>query len=361
MRGKRILLSFLLLVPAFAVRASDKPLLIELQPREFARPYGVSASGAVVAGTFANGGGFYWMPTTGVIAIGGISAVTVSGDGSTIIGSALDSRGLINAAIWQRAAEWKVLGGFTPGAVGCDRSLSNVADVSRDGRVIVGHAWDGCISRAFRWEESTGMVAVGSSVPGEISDAAGVSGDGKVVVGSQQGADGYDKGAKWVDGKQELIPGVEGFVGQAKAANVDGTVIVGRICAPSAFRPGDANAQTAWVWSRLNGTRCLPAPRFRPTPGPPVNVTANATSDDGRVIGGEQGIGSADTEAIIWIDQEAFYLKDYLRAHGVPNAFETWVNTGSITDISPDGRILVGTGASASGFRGYIVILGDQR
>jgi hypothetical protein len=83
-------------------------------------------------------------------------------------------------------------------------------------------------------------------------------------------------------------------------------------------------------------------------------------SDDGRVIGGGQNVGgSPDSDAIIWIDGTPSYLKDYLRANGVPNAFETWINTGAINGISPDGRVLVGSGAALGGFRGYIVILGD--
>ena len=362
MRGKRVILSLLLLVPAFAVRASDKALLIELDPRSAALPAGVSASGAVVAGSLAGIGGFYWMPTTGTIFIGGLGASTVSRDGSTIVGAALDSNAITNAAIWQRAAEWKLLGSFRPGAAACDRSLSSAQDVSGDGKVVVGNAWDGCtFTRAFRWEESTGMVDLGSAFAGHSSLAAGVSADGKVVVGYQEDVTGFRRASRWADGKQELLTGPDGVIGTANAANLDGTIVVGRGCNPNAIRPGDTNVQSAWMWTRLNGTRCLPAPRFRPTPGPPVNVGANATSDDGRVIGGEQGIGTDDTDAVIWIDQETFYLKEYLQAHGVPNAFANWINTGAITDISPDGRILVGKGAALGGFRGYIVILGDQR
>ncbi len=102
------------------------------------------------------------------------------------------------------------------------------------------------------------------------------------------------------------------------------------------------------------------ATSLRVSPGPLIIVEANATSDDGRVIGGGQSVGgSPDSDAVIWIDRVPHYLKDYLRANGVPNAFETWINTGTITDISPDGRILVGKGAARAGFRGYIVILGD--
>jgi hypothetical protein len=89
-----------------------------------------------------------------------------------------------------------------------------------------------------------------------------------------------------------------------------------------------------------------------------VGVEAKATSDDGQVIGGGQDIGgSADSNAIVWIGGRPAYLKDLLRANGVPNAFATWVNTGEITGMTPDGRTLVGWGAAGTGFRGYIVVL----
>ena len=361
MRGNRLLLSMMLLVPALTARASDKPLLIELEQRSGALPGGVSASGAVVAGGLATVGGFYWMPTTGVIYIGGLGATSVSRDGSTIVGVAADSRG-IQAAIWLRAAEWRLLGSFRPGAASCDASLSSATDTSRDGRVVVGLAWDGCnIAHAFRWEESAGMVDLGSSVAGRASRADGVSADGRVVVGHQEAATGFTQGAQWVDGRQELFTGPGGVVGTAKAANSDGSIVVGRVCNPAAVQPSDPTFQSAWVWTTQDGLRCLPAPRLRVSPGPLIIVEASATSDDGRVIGGGQNVGgSDDSDAVIWIDRVPFYLKDYLRANGVPNAFETWVNTGSITDISPDGRILVGKGAALAGFRGYIVILGDK-
>jgi uncharacterized membrane protein len=163
-----------------------------------------------------------------------------------------------------------------------------------------------------------------------------------------------------LNGRQELIPGVDGSVGQASGTNVDGSIVVGRDC-----RPARGNAeQSAWVWTAQAGTKCLPAPQRITVPGPgvgpPVGVGANATSDDGQVIGGGQDIGgSSDSNAIIWIGGRPAYLKDFLRANGVPNAFATWVNTGKITGMTPDGHILVGWGAAALGFRGYIVVLGS--
>src|SRR5262249_17440945 len=70
--------------------------------------------------------------------------------------------------------------------------------------------------------------------------------------------------------------------------------------------------------------------------------------------------GTGDSEAVIWINRSPVYLKDFLRANGIPDAFDTWINTGQITDVSPDGRILIGYGAPLGGFRGYMVILGSQ-
>ena len=73
MPGKRLLLAVMLLTPTLTAGANDKTLLIELDQRSAALPASVSASGAVVVGSFGEGiGGFYWMPTTGAVATGGV-------------------------------------------------------------------------------------------------------------------------------------------------------------------------------------------------------------------------------------------------------------------------------------------------
>jgi probable HAF family extracellular repeat protein len=360
MRARRFIVAVALVVPTLTARADDKTLLIELERRSAALPGSVSASGSVVVGSFDEGGAFYWMPTTGVISIGGAIGADVSHDGRTIVGSAADSRGIRQAAIWLRAAEWRLLGSFGPNAAPCDTSLSAAAATTRDGKVVVGMAQNGCtVAHAFRWDESTGMVDLGSTVAGRPSYATNLSADGRVVVGYQDRADGFRQGARWVDGRQDLFQGPTGPSGTARAANADGSIIVGRVCVPANVR--DPNDQSAWMWTARDGLRCLPAPQRRPSPGPAILVDANATSNDGRVIGGGQNVGgSRDSDAVIWIDGTPSYLKDYLQANGVPDAFATWINTGAITDISPDGRILVGNGAAAGGFRGYLVILGER-
>ena len=219
-------------------------------------------------------------------------------------------------------------------------------------------------THAFRWEESTGMVDLGSSnVAGRGSFALGVSADGQVAVGYQEQATGFTEGAKWVGttDRREL-PGPDGFVGTANAANIDGSIVVGRICRPTAATSKRSGLSERVGLDARTARSACPRRDCASSPGPLIIVEANATSDDGRVIGGEPGgrrarriptpsSGSIATPA---------YLKDFLQANGVPDAFETWINTGAIRGISPDGRVLVGTGAALGGFRGYIVVLGSN-
>jgi len=334
-----------------AVRTDAGNQAVMFTLADSALPSDVGANGSMVIGSFRNGGGFYWMPTTGVVFIGGKNAASVSRDGKTIIGTAFDQR-MSQAAIWLRTAEWKVLGSIAPNALPCDELLSSALGSSADGKVIVGLAWNTCdTARAFRWEESTGMVDLGSTVPGRSSRANGVSGSGKVVVGWQEHDTGPRLGARWVDGRQTVFTGAgpSGFVGEAHAATTDGSMIVGQSC-----RFGDSLDQSAWIWTAAGGVVCLPSPRIRL----PLFYTgaAFAVSDDGRVVGGNQGFG-LESEAVIWIDRVPHYLKDYLRANGVPNAFEGWVNTGGVFGMSRDGRVLVGSGAGPTDFTGYVVIL----
>jgi hypothetical protein len=144
------------------------------------------------------------------------------------------------------------------------------------------------------------------------------------------------------------------MVGQAAGTNVDGSIIVGFYC-----RPGTPLDQSAWVWTARDGVQCLPAPRLRPSPIEGVFLgQALATSDDGRVIGGAHNFG-LESESVIWIDRTPYYLETYLREHGAPDAFEGWVNSGFVTGMSRDGRVLVGFGAGPRDFTGFVVIMPD--
>ena len=334
---------------AQAAPPEGTPLLILLRPEALAMSVG--ANGFVVGGTFFSGGGFHWMPTGGVSEIGGLEVVDVSRDGKTFVGTALDPTGrTLQAAVWTEGRNRRLLG-----SVGaqrpCDLNLSSSFGTSDDGRVVVGLAWDGCAyARAFRWEESTGMTDLGS-LSGESSRANGVSGDARVVVGWEQHATGFRQAAKWVDGREELIrPGA--LLGEARGTNRDGSLIVGSGCEPERIGVPPA----AWTWTQSAGIRCFPVPTPSWALDLPYQALMVATSDDGRVMGGALSFG-LDSESVVWFDGERFFLRDYLRSHGVPDAFEGWYNTGFVTDVSADGRTLVGYGAGPNTFQGFVVIL----
>jgi len=335
---------------AAAAVPDGTPLFVTLPPNVL--PFGQAANGFVLVGTFYGGGALHWMPTSGTTAIGALEGVASSRDGSIIVGNALDQAGRENAAIWTGGTSWRVLGSLSPAAQQCDMLLSSAYGVSGDGSVVVGLAWDGCkIARAFRWEESTGMVDLGT-LTGGSTRANGVSANGRVIVGWDTHPTGARQGAMWVDGAGELFRGPSGYVGEAFATNSDGSLVVGGVCDPYATEGPPA----AWAWTRAEGIKCFPV---RP-PAWALNrfylALMAATSDDGRVRGGALSFG-LDAESVVWFDGEAFLLRDYLRAHGVSDAFEGWVNTGRITAISPDGRTLVGYGAGPRTFQGFMVLL----
>jgi probable HAF family extracellular repeat protein len=349
-RPLRALLSTALITASQAA-AADKPLLIQLPDGTI--PQATGAGGFTVAGDlFDSPNAFYWMPTVGMVSMGGLVATAVSDDGRTFVGNANDPRGIENAAIWQGGREWRLLGSLTPNARTCDSLLSSAFDASDDGKVIVGLAWDGCnIARAFRWEESTGMRDLGSTVAGRSSRANGVSGDGRVVVGWQEAPTGFRQGARWVNLSQQIIAGPRGFVGEANATNTDGSLIVGQGCDPL-----DPTVSRAWTWTASEGVKCYPYERRFNPQRIFFQTLMLSTSDDGRVIGGASSFG-LESESLLWIDGEPHLLKDYLRENGTPDAFQGWINTGFITAVSRDGRVLTGYGAGPRTFTGFVVIL----
>jgi probable HAF family extracellular repeat protein len=343
----------LLVGTASAAPPKGKPLFITLPPESL--PADVGAGGFVAIGTFYSGGALTWMPTSGTERIGGTQGSAISRDGRTLVGNALDSRGFENAALWQGGDQWRVLGSFTPDAQPCDRLLSSAYGASDDGKVVVGLGWNSCkLAHAFRWEESTGMADLGTT-NGESTRANNVSGDGRVVVGWQEDVTGVRLGAKWVGGAEEVIQGPHGPVGEAFAANRDGSLIVGAVCDfASATNPNPT--PSGWTWTAASGVKCFPVEPRRGLPNVPRVVYMMATSDDGRVIGGSYSFG-LESESLVWFDGEPFFLKDYLRDNGVPDAFDGWVNTGFVLGMTPDGRTLVGYGAGPKAFQGFMVVL----
>jgi uncharacterized membrane protein len=349
-----------------AAPPAGTPVFIQIQGLA---PTSVGLNGFIVAGDFTEGGAFYWMPSSGVTLVGG-SAGYISRDGKAMVGSIVDSNRVQQAAQWVGGTSWRALGPLVPNALPCDQSMSFAMSTSGDGRVVVGGGYYGTnpaipceFYAAFRWEESTGFVLMPTS-SGTYTRAHGVSADGRVVVGIDAAITGVWRGVKWVDGKEEFIQGPLGNTVSAWAVNRDGTVIAGSGC--TVDLPNQP--PSAWSWTAAGGVKCHTAepPRWVPWITGANNFNYNtyvyAVSDDGRVMGGDIqfDIAAGDEESVLWFDGEPVYLRDYLRGHGYPDAFEGHFNTGRITAISPDGRVIVGHNGGPFGAvnrYGFIVIL----
>jgi probable HAF family extracellular repeat protein len=352
-RALQALALLALMGSAEAAEPRGKPVFIDLPTG--ALPADVGANGFVVVGNFYGGaGGFTWMPTHNVAPIGGAVTATVSRDGKSIAGSILDAAGHEIAAVWTGGREWRTIGTLVPNAASCDRYLSSVYGGNDDGSVLVGLGWNGCkIAHAFRWEQSTGMVDLGAANV-TSSRANSVSGDGRVVIGWVEHSSGFRQGARWVDRKQEILRGPSDLLGEAFGTNRDGSLIVGANCDP--YKTGGGGG---WVWTEASGVQCFPVEKPSRLQNIPYITYMMATSEDGRVIGGSYTFG-LEAESLIWFDGKGFFLRDYLRANGLPDAFNGWVNTGFVTSVSPDGRTIVGYGAGPTGFQGFMILLPEM-
>jgi uncharacterized membrane protein len=348
---------------AEAAPPSGTPVFIQVQGLA---PTSVGLNGFMVAGDFTEGGAFHWMPTSGVTLIGGESG-NVSRDGRTIVGRLRDASGFQQPATWAGGTTWRLLGPLVPGAQHCDRTLGFATAASADGRYVVGGGYHGTtvasactLFSAFRWDESAGYVLL-SGEPGQATRADAISADGRVIVGYQEGTFLAAEGVKWVDGRKEAIRGPLGPVGFARAVNRDGTLIAGTAC--TADLPDQPPA--AWAWTAAGGVECFPveAPAWvRWARGFGYNTYIYAVSDDGRVMGGAIQFDTAagEEESVLWFDGDPIFLRDYLRTHGYADAFEGHANTGRITAVSPDGRVIVGHNGGVFGAvnrNGFIVIL----
>lgn len=370
-RRVRVLRSLLVLAciggAANAATPEGKPVFIHVQGLA---PTSIGQNGFVVAGDFTEGGAFYWMPTSGVTLVGGGQAY-VSRDGKALVGTIRDQNSIQQAARWAGGRSWAALGPLVPNALACDGSLAFAMATNADGRVVVGGGYYGtnpadpcALFSAFRWEETTGYTLMPTQ-GGDYTRAHAVSADGRVVVGIDAALTGLWRGVKWVDGRHEFIQGPLGNVVSAWAVNHDGSVIAGSGC--TVDLPNQP--PSGWRWTAGGGVTCHTAepPRWvRWVRGNDYNTYVYGVSDDGRVMGGNVGsnLAAGEEEAVLWFDGEAVYLRDYLRSNGYPEAFEGHANTGRVSAVSPDGRVIVGNNGGPFGAinrYGFIVILPEPK
>lgn len=221
--------------------------------------WGASGTGEVIVGSGrAPRGyeGFYWTRHDGYTSIGDLpggrhhSAIaSVSWDGNTLVGNAYNEDGDV-------AIRWTQQNGFESlGALNQEGISSGALDVSADGSVIVGFsATDPTGRQAFYYTPELGMIGLGDLdiQGGTNSIANGISSDGHVVVGYGTRDNIGREAFRWTleDGMVGLgdLPGGQHY-SDANACNIDGSVIVG-------YATDDQGPQ-AFIWTKQDGMRDL--------------------------------------------------------------------------------------------------------
>jgi uncharacterized membrane protein len=316
-------------------------------------PVDITADGGIVVGALSSIDGpiFRWDLNSGTFEnIGGFrsGSPAISDDGTKIASTEMDTDGIIKPAIYENGA-WHVLPSV-PGSTPCDQdgkvTAGSVTDISGDGSTVVGmnygdHCFRGGL-RAFKWTAATGSVALPKSGAfNNLSRANGVNYDGSVVVGHDENTSGAWRGAFWKDGVVKLITRLGQNVALALDVSRDGQYIVGQSAV--------ASSQKGWRYSVASNTVEL----LGSLPSYDNNVT-NAISDDHNVIVGYSTSNiTGGTSPVIWTPKLLWTnFNTFLAAQGV-NFTDTYPY--SLSAMSADGRVIIGTLASIFGDVGFVL------
>jgi probable HAF family extracellular repeat protein len=294
------------------------------------RAYGVSADGAVVAGTGTGASGneaFRWTRETGMLSLGeATSASDVSADGSVVVGQVGSQ-----AFRWTHETGIVGLGDFPRGPF---YSLANA--VSADGSIVVGRgATDFCtrgcrnIFPPFRWTQASGMTRV------NMGTAIDISGDGSVIVGGSSQASSWTQAGGAV-GLGDLPDGT--LNSHSFGVSADGSVIVGQ--------GNSAAGAEAFRWTQDDGMVGLGI-----LPGFDFSL-AQDVSADGSIVVGSVGFDVTYAGAFIWdATHGTRNLHDVLiNEVGLGASLIGW-NLDYASAISGDGRVIVGYGTNPNGER----------
>ncbi len=325
--------------PSPSITLFDYPLAIDVSP-DGSRAVFQDFAGSVATIVFHD-------TTTGVSA-----TVAELGDPARTLATGISASGRVSAmhlepleaGLWSEAGGWLDLG--SPYATGCgDADISGAFDVSADGHVAVGLAWDGCSAKAFRWSDAGGagtfvpLAVLGQAAAGggatPTNRATAVSDDGRVAVGfAENGAIDRSPAIWQADGTGELLdPAAMDAPGEALSIDADGGVVAGQ-------RGGEG-----FVWTRAGGFTAIPR-LAASLPGDPVYPNA-MTADGTRVFGGIGNAFFTTPLAFVWSAAAGTRdLTELAAASGVALPAGTILN--NVLGVSADGTVLVGTAMDAA-------------
>ena len=288
-----------------------------------------------------------FFPAGGFLRLGGVSATSLSADGSTVVGHLYSGFHIVRAPFRSVAGRENALL-VDREIVRCPEQQDSICfqslayDVNGDGSVVVGDL----NSQAFRWTEPSGMTELGwLDTSHDRSVAVAVSDDGTVIVGeSGTRSDGLGFGFesdslvsafRWSEeeGMIRLPTTNETDSARVRAVSPDGSLIAG------ASGPRDSLEATIWF-----GTSKTQKLGFLQDDH--LISEAVAMSADGSVVVGSSRGEFIPSSHFVWdVEFGMRRLDEYLSAHGVD--FSGYTDL-SVNDISADAGVLVGSAWSVA-------------
>jgi len=305
----------------------------------------MSPNGRYIVGNTFNSGPYLldWeTQTKTILPAPGVDAVAVSDDGTTVLGTITDpDTGAYVAAIWTAADGWVSLG-YLPDAAPC--GLSTAYELSADGTVATGLAWDGCNALGFIWTEATGMVPLEELANG-VNRASVVSADGSLIGGFAQGSFSRTP-VFWLDTTEGTLldPPDGDHVGEIHGISDAGTLLLGT------WRPASdpRGLATSWTYPDLVPKQLGAGSALPGWEGIPMDI-----SDDETIV----GFDIISTIRRAWImpqgDAPLLGLETWVTDHGgfIPDGMTLAVCQA----ISTDGSAIIGHGFPFEAWRLTIV------
>lgn len=309
-----------------------------------AHPHAVNADGSIAVGEAIDSNGTYrailWT-RTGMRWLSDLESAAngIDASGSTIAGHVRQNGDLV-PVVWRATDNYVTTSLNWPWA---DRRFISISGISANGTVIVGsNLTPTGGSEGFRWTQGTGFVSLEGIQPGKYVDVLAVSGSGVVVVGKGADASGALVPFRWQNGASASLGAIGqggSGSGEARATNIDGSVIVGQAPSPLGFQA------FRWMDGQMIGLGDLS--------GGSYSSIAYGVSDNGRrVVGMSSGMNSnaiAADMAFLWDDDAPGMqqLLDAMRVRGFEELPLGWIMQKAVA-ISADGKVIVGEGPGPS-------------
>lgn len=310
----------------------------------------VSADGKTVIGQAIENGSdflsFYWNADSGVTRLPSLNgspnaviATQLSKNGQVIVGQAYDGADSdrFTAFRWTQANGIQSLGFLGDGI------KSAASGVNYDGSVVVGLGVrsSGLRGEAFRWTQETGMVGLGTLFADDtLSQATAVSAQGDVVVGASEGANGFTA-FRWTEAtNMQSLGQLNGGRGSfASSVSADGNTVIGYAT------DGVSNKKTAMRWTESEGMVGLGLLNDG------EESAAASMTQDARIFVGMAKDGldgpSGSYKAVLWENGQIKLVEDWLTEDGVDLK---GMKLSSASDINDDGTVIVGTTSDMHSF-----------